>query len=171
VVKDDDRAKFAENIAKHLPNTEIKIVIGGKTRMHSVFNGLSALTESAKFAAVHDAARPFTSDELLLNCLQAARNHNGAIVAKRITDTVKKSNKNHFIIDTLNRDELWTVETPQIFPTKTLICAYRKAFKDGITVTDDAGIMEHSGYSPFLYEHKSDNTKITFQEDLQHCQR
>lgn len=166
VVKESDKEVFSSQLAKFIPGQNINLVIGGETRMHSVFNGLNALPEVAKFAAVHDAARPFATPELLLGCLEKAREHQGAIVSKKVTDTVKKGCENNLITETIDRNELWTVETPQIFPTKELIKAYEKAFADGLAVTDDAGVMEHAGYRPFLFEHKSENRKITFSEDL-----
>jgi len=166
VIKEADRTEFKTCIKQYLPERNINLISGGETRMHSVFNGLQALPESAKFAAVHDAARPFATPKLLLDCLEQARKHNGAIVAKRVTDTVKKSNSGNFITETVDRNILWTVETPQIVPRKVLIDAYRKAFDDGIAVTDDAGVMEHAGFYPFLFEHKGDNYKLTFTEDL-----
>ena len=166
VIKENDRADFAEKIAEYLPGRTINLVTGGETRMNSVFNGLQALSDSAKFAAVHDAARPFATAELLINCLKQAREHDGAIVARKVTDTVKKACSQNLITETIDRNELWTVETPQIFPREALICAYRKAFDDGIAATDDAGVMEHSGFQPFLFEHKGDNRKITYPEDV-----
>ncbi len=166
VVKKGDFAKFADFLEDFLPHKNPKLVIGGKTRMHSVMNGLNALHKSAKFAAVHDAARPFTHRKLLFGCLKAARKHNGAVVAKRMTDTVKLADENCFIQKTIDRRSLWRVETPQIFPTDILKNAYLKAFDDSIAATDDAGVMEHAGYNPFLFEHKTNNRKITYAEDL-----
>ena len=166
VVRKKDYTNFTNLLTEYLPDRNVKMITGGETRMHSVFNGLQALSESAKFVAVHDAARPFASSNLLLNCLKQARKYDGAVVAKKVTDTVKKACSGNLIIETVDRDELWTVETPQIFPRENLICAYRKAFADGIATTDDAGVMEHAKFKPFLFEHKGDNRKITYPEDM-----
>ena len=162
VVKEDMRAKFANALHKFLPDKEVKIVNGGQTRMHSVYNGLKELSESAKFAAIHDAARPLVSKNLIINCLNAARKHGGAVTAKRMTDTVKMADEQGFVIKTVDRSQLWRVETPQIFQTSELIQAYDKAFQDGIAVTDDSGVMEYAGYHPYLFEHRGDNRKITY---------
>jgi 2-C-methyl-D-erythritol 4-phosphate cytidylyltransferase len=161
VVKKEDRAKFADIIAEYLPEKKPKIVVGGVTRMHSVFNGLEALSESVEFAAIHDAARPFMTEKLFRQCINAARKHNGAVTAKRMIDTVKLADKNGFIIKTIDRNLLWRVETPQIFPKDILINAYKKAFREKLEATDDAGVMEYAGYKPFLFEHTTDNRKIT----------
>jgi 2-C-methyl-D-erythritol 4-phosphate cytidylyltransferase len=166
VVKKEDRAKFAEILAEYLPGHAPVIVEGGRTRMHSVYNGLTALPESAKFAAVHDAARPFADAALLSGCLEAARRYGGAIVAKRMTDTVKRADAEGFVVETVDRSLLWSVETPQIFPTDQLAAAYEKAFADNIESTDDAGVMEYVGYQPYLFEHTGDNRKITYPDDI-----
>ena len=165
VVKKEDAAKFADSLEEHLPNRHPQLVLGGPTRGHSVFNGLNALPKSAKFAAVHDAARPLMTKNLFLKCLSAARQHKGAVTAKRMTDTVKLADEKGFIVKTVDRNNLWRVETPQIFPAATLIEAYKKAFEDNIEATDDAGIMEHSGFHPFLFEHTLNNNKITYPPD------
>jgi 2-C-methyl-D-erythritol 4-phosphate cytidylyltransferase len=166
VVRDEDYARFADYLRDYVPHKNPKLVKGGETRMHSVFNGLNELTASAKFAAVHDAARPFTGKEILLGCLEAARKHDGAVTAKKMTDTVKLADEKSFIQKTVDRSLLWRVETPQIFQTELLKKAYSKAFADSLSATDDAGVMEHSGYTPFLYEHKTNNRKITYEEDI-----
>ena len=167
VAKDNECAVFADLISKYIPTCGIKVIPGGKTRMHSVYNGLKALSESAKFAAIHDAARPMATGQLLLDCLEHARIHDGAVVAKRLTNTIKRGSVDDFIVENVDRNNLWAVETPQIFNRKDLINAYKKAFEDGIEVTDDSGVMEYSGFKPFLFEHKHENLKITFIEDLQ----
>lgn len=166
VVKKDDFAKFADILAEYLPTRKPQLVIGGATRMHSVFNGLQALPESAKFAAVHDAARPFLSKKTFLDCIEAAKVHNGAVIAKRMTDTVKLVDSEGRVVKTVDRENLCRVETPQIFPKIDLIKAYKRAFADKISATDDSGVMEHAGYRPFLFEHTGNNRKITYPPDI-----
>ncbi|MBN1864755.1 MAG: 2-C-methyl-D-erythritol 4-phosphate cytidylyltransferase [Victivallales bacterium] len=167
VVRQAVAEDFRRLADQHLPETKITFTNGGDTRMQSVFNGISTLSKSAiEFVAVHDAARPFATRELLLQALQAAREHGSAVVAKRITDTVKRASPDNLVLQTLDRSGLWTVETPQIFRLDELLDAYRKARVDGFEAGDDAGIMEHSGLQPKLIEHRLDNRKITFAEDL-----
>ena len=162
VVKREDLSKFEESIHQFIPKTELKLITGGKTRMHSVYNGLKVLDKSVKFAAIHDAARPFATRQLLKECLDSARKYDGAVTAKRMTDTVKAADKNGFVVKTVDRSVLWRVETPQIFPAKKLISAYEKAFKLGLDATDDSGIMEYAGHRPYLFEYSGDNRKITY---------
>jgi 2-C-methyl-D-erythritol 4-phosphate cytidylyltransferase len=166
VVRQGFAAEFADALAVAGLTGEARIVEGGDTRMRSVFNGLKALPESAEFAAVHDAARPFATAKLLLGCFDAARKHGGAVVARRVVDTLKRADTDGFVLDTVDREGLWAVETPQIFPRTELLDAYDKAFAANIAATDDAGVMEASKAPVFLFEHKGDNRKITFPEDL-----
>ena len=134
--------------------------------MHSVLNGLFALPETAKFAAVHDAARPLATAELLISSYKAAKKYGAAVTAKRLTDTVKQSDCMCLVLKTLDRNNLWNVETPQIFPTPELKAAYKKAFAEKLVLTDDSAVMENAGYKPFLFEYKLPNVKITYPEDL-----
>jgi len=168
VIKKEDEKKFMEALDNYLPAFNPLITYGGATRMHSVYNGLSALKQNIKYVAVHDAARPLATKELLLKCLSKAKKYEaGAIPAKKIINTVKLSDEKGFVQKTLNRDLLWSIETPQVFPLNILIQAYKTAFADKISATDDSGIMEHSGFKPFLVEHSENNKKITFQYDLE----
>ena len=159
-------ADFADALESAGLADDVEVVEGGDTRPRSVMNGLAALPDSAVFAAVHDAARPFATAELLLGCLDAARKHGGAVVAKRVVDTLKRADAAGFVEETVDRSNLWAVETPQIFPRKALLDAYAAALADGVVPTDDAGAMELAGCRPFLFEHKGDNRKITVPEDL-----
>lgn len=169
VISETESSTFKRELERCLPDKNIKTVFGGKIRMHSVYNGLRILLESGQFdgfVAIHDAARPLASPELLLNCLDAAKKYGGAVAAKRVTDTVKQSSPDGLVTKTIDRVSLWTVETPQIFPVNKLKSAYDKAFSDKIEATDDAGVMEHAGYQPFLLEHNEFNIKITYPKDL-----
>ncbi|HBC88957.1 MAG TPA: 2-C-methyl-D-erythritol 4-phosphate cytidylyltransferase [Lentisphaeria bacterium] len=166
VVKKSETAEFADAIRKYLPGVDVRIAYGGKTRMHSVMSGLSILPLTAKFVAVHDAARPLARSELLIPAYRAARRHGGAVVAKRMTDTVKQSNRKCIVIRTLDRSCIWQVETPQIFPLESLMAAYVRAFAKELELTDDSAVMEMAGQKPYLFEYKLPNLKITYPEDL-----
>lgn len=167
VVKKTETAKFAAALRKFLPDVNVKVVAGGKTRMHSVVNGLDSLPDTAKFAAVHDAARPLATAELLISCYRAAIKYGGAVTAKRLTDTVKKADDKSLVVNTIDRNNLWRVETPQVFPLAELRAAYAKAFAGKLDFTDDSSVMESAGCKPFLLEYKLPNLKITYPEDLE----
>ncbi len=158
--------EFERALGKYLPEEPVTIIPGGDHRMGSVVNGLEAMPPEVEFVAVHDAARPLASPELLLQCLDACKKYGGGVAAKPVSDTVKLCNQNNFVLETVDRSSLWTVETPQVFPKKKLLAAYRKAIQDSLEFTDDAGIMENAGEPVFLVDNPAPNLKITYPRDL-----
>jgi 2-C-methyl-D-erythritol 4-phosphate cytidylyltransferase/2-C-methyl-D-erythritol 4-phosphate cytidylyltransferase/2-C-methyl-D-erythritol 2,4-cyclodiphosphate synthase len=157
---------FTEYIEKFIPDYRPSIINGGATRTMSVWNALSCLDEDTiDYVAIHDAARPFASAELFMDCLAAAVKYGGALAARPVSDTVKRAGPEQFIAGTLDRSVLWTVETPQIFNFKMLKGAYAAALKTNNAFTDDAGIMEHAGHKVFLVKNTAFNLKITYPAD------
>ena len=161
--------EFRQVTAQYLPDVEIHIVPGGSSRTESVFHALqkAQTLPGVEYAAVHDAARPFLTAEAFAQCLEAARIHQGALLCRKICDTVKVINSAGFACDTLNRDELRAAETPQIFPLNLLTDATGKALQSGDVFTDDCQVMEtFTMIRAYLVEHYGDNRKITFAGDL-----
>lgn len=167
VVPEKEKEHFVKELEHYLPHCKIMIVNGGKTRLKSVHNGLNAISEDIKFVAVHDAARPLASADILVECVKSAKKFGSAVPAKRFIDTVKRTLHKNKVVETLDRENLWIVETPQIFQREALISAYEKALgnkkKD---FTDDAGIMEAAGEDVYLVENLDCNIKITYPSDL-----
>ncbi|MCF6177117.1 MAG: 2-C-methyl-D-erythritol 4-phosphate cytidylyltransferase [Victivallaceae bacterium] len=112
VVSHHEQHGFSTAIKRFMPDVEIAIIEGGNYRAQSIVNGLQQLPKNVNYVAIHDAARPFASVELLERCLAAARQHGGAIPAKPVTDTLKQVDGNGFITATVCREQLWRVETP-----------------------------------------------------------
>lgn len=165
-VSETDKESFSDLIMKFLPSYNPVIVNGGATRTLSVWNALSVLDEKEiDYVAIHDAARPFASAELFMDCLAAAVKYGGALAARPVSDTVKRADSEQFIAETLDRSVLWTVETPQIFNLKILKESYINALKTDMHFTDDAGIMEYSGNKIFLVRNTAFNLKITYPAD------
>lgn len=161
--------EFRQVTAQYLPGVKVHIVPGGTSRTESVFHALQKACElpGVKYAAVHDAARPFLTADAFCKCLDAARQYQGALLCRRICDTVKKIDRAGYACDTLNRDELRAAETPQIFPLNALHDATEKALMSGKVFTDDCQVMEtYTAIRPYLVEHYGDNRKITFSGDL-----
>jgi 2-C-methyl-D-erythritol 4-phosphate cytidylyltransferase len=156
-------AEYRDIVADRLPEYPLQIVAGGAQRTDSVRNGLKALPEAVRYVAVHDAARPMAGIELFRRCLEAARECGGAIPGKPVSDTIKKIDKRHIITETVDRSELWSVETPQIFSRAKLADAYRRT-SGGFT--DDAGVMAEAGYPVKMVHNPDWNLKITYPEDL-----
>lgn len=162
----DKTELFRDGLEKHLPGIEFMIVPGGSERMFSVKNALDSVPEHVKYVAVHDAARPLASASLIAECFEKAALYGAAVAAKPVTDTIKKASKEQFVIETLDRSELWAMETPQTFEITRFRQAYEKALRSGKNFTDDAGIMEASGEKIYLVRNPSPNIKITYECDI-----
>lgn len=143
-----------------------KLVSGGKTRQESAKLGLDETGDDTRFVAVADGARCLiTSEDITRVCLAAYRHH-AASAAHKVSDTVKRANALGGVIETVDRSNLWTVQTPQVFNRTLYIAAHAKAKEDAFTATDDNALVEHLGYRVYLTECGSNNLKITTPEDL-----
>ena len=149
---------------------QIHTTQGGKERCHSVLNGLDFIADHVDdddWVLVHDAARPCVRVNDMQRLITTAYQKNkGGILAMPIRDTIKKSNNNNEIENTVDRDSLWHAFTPQLFKYAELWEALRTAIDQGVMVTDEASAMEYAGYQPLLVEGASDNIKVTLPEDL-----
>jgi 2-C-methyl-D-erythritol 4-phosphate cytidylyltransferase len=167
VVVNPEKLVEFENIAgTYLSGYQLSFVAGAKLRAESVRNGLAALAPQTKFVAIQDAARPWSSSGLLEKCLAAARLHGGAIPAKAVVDTLKHTRKDGRIIDTVRRDNLWRVETPQVFNLEQLLDANKRISDTDMEFTDDASIMEAAGYEVYIVCSQERNMKITYRKDI-----
>jgi len=151
---------------KRFPFPKIeKVVVGGKTRAESVWNGLSAVRADTKFVFIHDGARPFVDADSLERVIKGAEKFGAAILGIPIPSTVKKVKK-FCVVETVERKFLWQIQTPQIFRKSLLINCYRKAMRAGFKPTDDAQVLEHYGHKVRVIEGSPLNIKITTPEDL-----
>ncbi len=144
----------------------LRIAAGGLTRQESVWLGLSALPPDTEWVVVHDAARPLLSGKDLLAVLAAARSSGGAVLAVPVTDTVKTAGDGGMVRETLTRDNLWSVQTPQVFRYDWLIAAHRRARREGVAAYDDAALLEMDGRPVKLVPGSYDNIKVTTPGDL-----
>lgn len=166
VVNPDKLTEYKDIAAEYLPEYELLFVAGAEVRAQSVRNGLAALSADTEFVAIQDAARPWSTTALLEKCLAAARLHGGAIPAKPVVDTLKRTNSDGRIIDTVARDNLWGVETPQVFNLKQLLDANKRISDMNVEFTDDASIMEAAGYEVYIVCNQEKNVKITYRKDI-----
>ena len=141
-----------------IPHTLIK---GGLQRFHSVKNGIKAIKEDSVIA-IHDAVRPLASNELICRSFKEAEQLGNAIVAIKSKDSVRQQKGNSSL--SLNRDEIYLIQTPQTFQFELLNTAYRQEYSKEFT--DDASVVERTGITLNLIEGESKNLKITFPEDL-----
>jgi 2-C-methyl-D-erythritol 4-phosphate cytidylyltransferase len=138
------------------------ICTGGERRQDSVAAGLSHLND-CDWVVVHDGARPMVTEALIEKGLEEARETGAAIAAVPVTDTIKTAGDDRIVQETLPRDRLWAVQTPQVFRYDIIKEAYRQTAGE---VTDDAALVERLGYKVKLYMGSYDNIKITTPEDL-----
>ena len=143
------------------------IVEGGETRGDSVWAAISALPETVDILAVHDAARPLASAEILDRCLEAVGPGQGGVAGWPAVDTLKQVDSAKLVTGTLSRDQVWHAQTPQVFPRDLLVDAYRSAREVGIVDTDDAALVERVGGRVVMVQGSPWNLKVTRSEDVQ----
>jgi 2-C-methyl-D-erythritol 4-phosphate cytidylyltransferase/2-C-methyl-D-erythritol 2,4-cyclodiphosphate synthase len=143
------------------------VVEGGSTRAESVRNGLAALLESCDLVLVHDAARPAVSQDIVSRVLDGVSAHGAALPGLPVTDTLKRVDSANLITDTVSRDGLWTVQTPQGAMTANLRAAYERLGPRVAEMTDEASILEAAGYQVAIVEGAESNLKVTRPGDLE----
>lgn len=142
-----------------------KIVEGGEERQDSVFNGLNAI-DNGDIVLIHDGARPFVTDKIIKDGIEGAKKFKAAAPGVMPKDTIKVKDKNNLSKETLNREELIAVQTPQVFDYDLILECHKKIKENNIKVTDDTMVVETFGNKVFLYEGAYTNIKITTPEDL-----
>ncbi len=145
------------------------IVAGGVERQDSVREGLKAVSGEADLIAVHDGARPLIRPDEIEAVLAAAGASGAAVIGQPASDTVKRAQGSH-AVETLDRSELWTVQTPQAFRAEVLREAHEAAQRDGFLGTDDTALVERCGKTVTLVEGSRDNIKVTHPGDLERAE-
>lgn len=157
-----------EGRARDLVGDGIHVVTGGDTRQRSVTAVLRVLEGAAdpvEAVVCHDVARPRATAALFDAVLDALEGADGAIPVIPITDTVKRVEDGH-VSETLPRDELVLVQTPQAFRWSALKESHEAAERDGFEATDDAALLERSGFRVAVVAGDPANVKVTWPEDL-----
>ncbi|HTA94548.1 MAG TPA: 2-C-methyl-D-erythritol 4-phosphate cytidylyltransferase [Verrucomicrobiae bacterium] len=166
VVRDGMQENFSKLAAKFHFQKPFQIVTGGAERQDSVWNGLESLSLKAEIVAIHDAARPCVTEELIAATIAAARETGAAVAAEQITDTIKESSDSKTISRTLDRSKLWSVQTPQTFRVETIRRAISAARAKNLIFTDDTAACELIGQSVQLVASTTPNPKVTVPGDL-----
>ncbi|NMA02798.1 MAG: 2-C-methyl-D-erythritol 4-phosphate cytidylyltransferase [Clostridia bacterium] len=148
-------------------NKVSQIVAGGQERQDSIYRGLQSLPEECDLVVVHDGARPLVTPQILTEAIKEAQLSKASVVAVPVKDTIKQVNREGFVEKTLNRAELVSVQTPQVFKKEIILKAYEEAFKKGIYGTDDASLVELWGIKVKVVMGSYENIKITTPEDIE----
>jgi 2-C-methyl-D-erythritol 4-phosphate cytidylyltransferase len=147
-------------------------VKGGKQRGDSVQNGLKALPEACEFAHIHDCARPLIRQETIQFIISHVSKYKAVAIAKPVTNTIRKNISSEegaegsLKTETLDRNQLWEMETPQSAPKSWLIQGYQKASELNIVITDDMHAIELLAKRMILHDPGYPNPKITHPQDL-----
>ena len=156
---------------QHQFNIPYQMATGGKTRFHSVQNGLALVPDDAEgVVGVHDGVRPFVSVDVICRCYEKARQHQAVIPVIPVVETVRKITQREPSLlcnstsVTVPRDEYRLVQTPQCFDIQLLKAANGQPYNDGFT--DDASVVEAFGFDITLVEGNRENIKITTPYDL-----
>jgi 2-C-methyl-D-erythritol 4-phosphate cytidylyltransferase/2-C-methyl-D-erythritol 2,4-cyclodiphosphate synthase len=148
----------------------VRAVEGGARRQDSMANAFALVSENAEVVLVHDAARPYVSQRLIVETIDAAARHGAAIAALPVRDTVKRAppiGHSRVIRETLPRDEIFLAQTPQGFRRDILAAAITAAA--AFEVTDEATLVERTGVDVHIVNGDPANVKVTMPEDLMHA--
>jgi 2-C-methyl-D-erythritol 4-phosphate cytidylyltransferase len=142
------------------------IVPGGERRQDSVRAGLGRIDREAKYVAVHDAARPLITPEQIERTFGQCRVHGAAALAQPVNDTLKRADADLAVIDSVDRHQLYAMQTPQIFDRKLIQDAYQNVYAQNDSVTDEVSAVERLGQQIALVLNDDFNFKITYPRDL-----
>ena len=167
VVRPERRVEFHKLVDSFRFTKIYSFADGGSERHLSVWNGLQRLPEGCEIVAVHDAARPFVSSELIGQCVQSAKQCGAVSLAAPIIETIKRADSGQNVTESVDRTGLWAMQTPQVFRRDWLLAAYKRVVDSGCAVTDEVSAMQEAGYPVRLLKNADWNIKITFPNDLE----
>jgi len=142
-----------------------RIVAGGDTRQESAKIGFDAVNPEADYVAIHDAARCLCTPDMLEAVFESAFVNGAAAAACRNPDTLKRTNGTDLVTETIERENTWRVQTPQIFKADIYRAASYTCAKEHFSATDDCALCEHVGFPVHLVDCGPMNLKITYPED------
>ncbi len=169
----EEEAALKERIAHEKIGRPVRVVRGGASRQESVGNALAQVGADVEIVLVHDAVRPLVTLGQIERAIAAARGHGAAIVGIPALDTVKEVKRTSLpgdvalITATIPRERIVLAQTPQVFRAQLLRDAYAKATRDGISASDEAGLIEHFGHDVYVVAGSPRNLKITRPGDME----
>jgi 2-C-methyl-D-erythritol 4-phosphate cytidylyltransferase len=168
VVAREDRQDEIRKIS-HVGNFKKirSIITGGERRQDSVRIGLGRLSADAKYVAVHDAARPLVTSEQIERVFEKCRDCGAATLAEPIRDTVKRADVDLIVTASVDRHQLYVMQTPQVFERGLIEEAYRAAHTENVSLTDEVSAVERLGRKVVLVLNNDFNFKITYPRDLE----
>jgi len=165
VVRDSEFRRISEMCAQYGIGKATMIMAGGMTRLESVMNGVLAVSKKARIIAIHDGARPCVDGAVIEGAVLAAVNHHAAAPAVPVNPTLKRA-KNGIVLETVDRTDLYEIQTPQVFTAEIIKAALTKAANDSAEITDDCMAVELIGIPVHVTEGSRSNIKLTTGEDV-----
>lgn len=163
----DNFRKIKKIISNNKFSKVSKIVEGGETRHQSVFNALLSLKcDKNDRIIIHDAVRPFITKKKIKELINFSKKYPELVPGLKINDTIKKINSNNYIDESLQRENIWRIQTPQIFRYGILLKSFEHAHKTKFTGTDESSIVTNASYKVKIVPGEISNLKITTKEDL-----
>jgi 2-C-methyl-D-erythritol 4-phosphate cytidylyltransferase len=169
----DEVTRLRERIAEEKFKQAIRVVKGGDSRQDSVAEALREVPKDTEIVLVHDAVRPFVTAEQITRVIEEARRCEAAILGIPAMDTVKEVKRASLpedvalIIGTIPRERVVLAQTPQAFATKLLKEAFARAQADGVSASDEAGLVERMGHDVHVVLGSERNMKITKPADME----
>jgi len=141
-------------------------VEGGSSRQESVSKGINQVSEKSNLIAIHDGARPLIAPQQISESIKQAYTHSAVANARQVTETIKRASTDGYVTNSVDRENLWLMETPQIFKKELIHKAYKAVENSNSIVTDEVSAMDLIGIKTFLVDNPFPNPKITFPQDL-----
>lgn len=170
VVHKDEVVTMKEEIINLFLNDikiPIKLVVGGQERYDSVYSGLKAVNKAAECVMIHDGARPLVTYEEIYNSIYCLKTEQACVLGVKAKNTYKLVDNNGYVLKTLERDNLYSILTPQSFHKEVILEAYEKGILMAEGITDDGMMVEKfTKYPVKILEGSYENIKITTPEDI-----
>jgi len=141
------------------------VILGGETRFDSVCNGIFAASQKSRLIAIHDGARPCVSTAIIERTITAAAKHSAAVPAVPVSSTIKSVSRG-VVVETVSREGLYEVQTPQVFDSDLIKAALTKAQEARESITDDCMAVEMLGVRVHITEGARSNIKLTEPDDI-----
>jgi 2-C-methyl-D-erythritol 4-phosphate cytidylyltransferase len=165
-ISPEDRELFDRRYHDKVAFLNLDVIEGGPERSDTVARALERVRPACEFVAVHDAARPCLTEEMVTAVFAAARDHGAALLATPVSDTIKRAKDGHFTTETVPRNDLYLAQTPQVFRRDWLEQAYARRGELSAPATDDTQLVEAMGHPCAIVTGSPYNLKITTQDDL-----
>jgi len=166
VVAHEDKYERISNLCNQYSIGKVtKIMAGGPTRLESVMNGVMAVSKKAQIIAIHDGARPCIDEDVINRAVSAAAQYHAVAPAVPVSSTLKRV-KDGVVLETVDRNGLFEVQTPQVFAAGIIKAALTKALSESIGVTDDCMAAEYIRVPVHITAGSRNNIKLTTSEDI-----